>query len=153
VVDIDGIVAAPASAGAGGIAVRSGCLELIASMRDRGVPVAAAGTGEPESIDRFFRSAGLVGFFDVVVCGDEVWRLPPAPDLLELAAYRVGWRRPGASCSGARRAVWRPRVRWAWTRGVWCASRSSRRDQPGRIQGRSASSLPWTPLVIGSFNG
>ena len=70
--------------------MRSGCLELIASMRERGVPVAAAGTGEPESIDRFFRSAGLVGFFDVVVCRDEVWRLPPAPDLLELAAYRVG---------------------------------------------------------------
>lgn len=55
-----------------------------------GVRLAVASSSERRRLDRSLQATSLLGYFEVVVAGDEVGRGKPAPDLYLAAAARLG---------------------------------------------------------------
>ncbi len=96
-----------------------GARELIAALRERGVPIGLATNSGREFATRALRAAGVLDRFDAVVSAEEVEHPKPAPDVYLEAAARLG-----ADPAALRRA-----------RGL----RDGRRRGPrGRHDGRSA---------------
>jgi len=74
-----------------GVAPRPGALELLARLRDAGVPVAVASNSQREFVQRTLSGAGLLdGRFATVVCVEDVARPKPAPDIYLEACRRLG---------------------------------------------------------------
>ena len=67
-----------------------GAIELIAALRERGVPLGLATNSGREFATRALRSAGLDASFDAVVSAEDVERPKPAPDVYLAAAARLG---------------------------------------------------------------
>lgn len=65
-------------------------LATLAELRAGGIPVAVASSSPRARLDRTLARAGLVDAFAVSVAGDEVEHGKPAPDLLLVAAARLG---------------------------------------------------------------
>jgi HAD superfamily hydrolase (TIGR01509 family) len=57
-----------------------GARELVAALRERGVPVGLASNSPRAFVDLALEAAGMEDAFDVTVAGDEVSRHKPAPD-------------------------------------------------------------------------
>ncbi len=73
-----------------GLPLKPGVMELLRELAARGVPLAVAtSTRQPKARQRL-EQAGLLGFFAVVVAGDEVVNGKPAPDIYLEAARRLG---------------------------------------------------------------
>jgi HAD superfamily hydrolase (TIGR01509 family) len=66
-----------------------GARELVATLRDRGVPVAVASNSPRRFVDAALGSAGLADLFGVVISADDVERPKPAPDLYLAACARL----------------------------------------------------------------
>lgn len=81
-----------------GIPHRPGLLQLLDRLEARKVPKAVATSTARERALWKLERAGIAGRFDAVVCGDEVSRGKPAPDIFLLAAERLGV--PPAECAG-----------------------------------------------------
>jgi HAD superfamily hydrolase (TIGR01509 family) len=65
-----------------GVPARPGALELLAAVRDAGLPVGLASNSSRLFVERVLSVAGLLdGHFDVIVTADEVEHPKPAPDL------------------------------------------------------------------------
>lgn len=79
----------------GPMQARPGVQDLVAELRERGVPVAVATTGGRAWVEPLLARLFDAGTFDVVVTGDEVERLKPAPD-----AYRLALELLGTSTAG-----------------------------------------------------
>jgi HAD superfamily hydrolase (TIGR01509 family) len=74
-----------------GVAPRPGALDLLAALRERGMPVAVASNSSRPFVERTLGGAGLLdGRFATVVTGDEVERPKPAPDLYLAACAALG---------------------------------------------------------------
>ena len=67
-----------------------GVPELLASLRDAGVPVAIASSAPARWVVGAVERLGIRPFFDAVVTGDEVDHRKPAPDVYLEAARRLG---------------------------------------------------------------
>ena len=74
----------------GAVSAMPGALEIVAFGREQNLPMALATSGMRTHADISLAETGLAGNFDVEVTGDEVQRGKPAPDLLLLAAERLG---------------------------------------------------------------
>lgn len=74
------------------IPVKPGLIELLAWLDARGVPRAVATSTLRELALHKLGKAGLAGGFRAIVCGDDVARGKPAPDIFLLAAHRLGAR-------------------------------------------------------------
>lgn len=72
-----------------GISIKPGLSDLLDFLEQVGVPTAVATSSGRESVDRKLAAVGLTGRFDVVVCGDDVERGKPAPDIFLTAADRL----------------------------------------------------------------
>jgi HAD superfamily hydrolase (TIGR01509 family) len=73
-----------------GLPLKPGVMELLRELAARGVPLAVAtSTRQPKARQRL-EQAGLLGFFAVVVAGDEVVNGKPAPEIYREAARRLG---------------------------------------------------------------
>jgi beta-phosphoglucomutase len=72
-----------------GIAAKAGLHELIAFVRDEGLPLALATSSDSSFTELSLGCANLLGSFDVVVTGDQVTHLKPAPDIYIEAARRL----------------------------------------------------------------
>jgi HAD superfamily hydrolase (TIGR01509 family) len=72
-----------------GIAAKAGLHELIAFVRDKGLPLALATSSDSSFTELSLGCANLLGSFDVVVTGDQVTHLKPAPDIYLEAARRL----------------------------------------------------------------
>jgi HAD superfamily hydrolase (TIGR01509 family) len=81
-----------------GIPRRPGLPALLERLEQLGVPTGIATSSDRETALWKLNHAGLSGRFSVLVCGDEVSRGKPAPDIFLLAAERLG--RPPAKCVG-----------------------------------------------------
>lgn len=81
-----------------GIPHRPGLLQLLDRLEARKIPKAVATSTARERALWKLDRAGIAGRFDAVVCGDEVSRGKPAPDIFLLAAERLGV--PPAECAG-----------------------------------------------------
>lgn len=83
----------------GGLALRPGVAELIASARAEGLRLAVATTTNMPNVEALTRccwNAEPHEVFDVIAAGDEVAAKKPAPDVFELALKRLGL--PPAAC-------------------------------------------------------
>jgi HAD superfamily hydrolase (TIGR01509 family) len=63
-----------------------GAHDLIATLRERAIPIALATSGHRRYVDLALTSAGLAGAFDCEVTGDMVQRGKPHPDVYQQAA-------------------------------------------------------------------
>jgi beta-phosphoglucomutase-like phosphatase (HAD superfamily) len=77
---------------AGGIPQRPGLTVLLDRLEALGVPLAVATSSQRNSALWKLRQGGILERFPVIVCGDEVQRGKPAPDIFLLAAERLGKR-------------------------------------------------------------
>jgi len=73
-----------------GVDAMPGARELIAALRERGVPVGLATNSGREFATRALRAAGVLDRFDTVVSADDVEHPKPAPDVYLEAAARLG---------------------------------------------------------------
>jgi HAD superfamily hydrolase (TIGR01509 family) len=73
-----------------GVTPMPGALELIAALRERGVPLGLATNSGREFATRALRGAGLLDSFDAVVSAEDVERPKPAPDVYLAAAAALG---------------------------------------------------------------
>lgn len=72
-----------------GIAAKAGLHELIAFVRDEGLPLALATSSDASFTELSLGCADLAESFDVVVTGDQVKHRKPAPDIYLEAARRL----------------------------------------------------------------
>lgn len=77
-----------------GVPRKAGLIELLDTLKARGIPLAVATSTAHELARRKLDQAGIAGYFDVVVGGDDVVHGKPAPDIFLRAAERLG-RLPG----------------------------------------------------------
>ena len=70
--------------------LKPGVFELFHWLREEGVPVALASSTTERSVRRMLTRAGLIDYFDVLVCGDMVSRSKPHPEIFLTAADRLG---------------------------------------------------------------
>jgi HAD superfamily hydrolase (TIGR01509 family) len=74
-----------------GVSPRPGALELLATVRDAGLPVGLASNSTRDFVERVLSVAGLLdGHFDAIVTADDVVRPKPAPDLYLAACAALG---------------------------------------------------------------
>ena len=73
-----------------GIVIKDGFKELISYAKDNGIKTAIATSTKRESVDWMLNKAGIVDCFDEIVCGDEIERGKPNPDIYLKAASKIG---------------------------------------------------------------
>jgi len=62
------------------VPVKEGALELLAMLRDKGLPIALATSSSHENAVSHLTKAGLIGFFEHIVGGDDVVNRKPDPE-------------------------------------------------------------------------
>ncbi|MBE0634449.1 HAD family hydrolase [Candidatus Bipolaricaulota bacterium] len=72
--------------------VLPGVRELICSAHAAGLGLAVASSSEHAWVDGLLTQHGLIGFFDVIVCAEDVAQTKPAPDLFLKVLDRLGIR-------------------------------------------------------------
>ena len=73
-----------------GVALKPGLLELLERLDARGVPLAVATSTQQALAHEKLALAGLTQRFGIVVCGDQVPKGKPAPDVYLAAMERLG---------------------------------------------------------------
>ena len=73
-----------------GIPVKDGLYELLEFLEQKSVFKAVATSTERERTERFLDLAGIKNKFDIIVCGDEVTRGKPDPEIYLTAAEKIG---------------------------------------------------------------
>lgn len=81
-----------------GMPLKKGVPQVLHELKARGYPLALATSNEPFVVDFYFEQAGMTGLMDAVVCGSQIARSKPAPDIYLEAARRLGL--PPAACWG-----------------------------------------------------
>ena len=76
--------------------VKAGAKELLAWLRARKVPLALASSTQSQLVRTELEKAGLLGFFQVVIGGDQITRSKPEPDIFLAAAKALDV--PPADC-------------------------------------------------------
>ena len=72
------------------LVVKPGAPELLAALKDAGVPIGLATSTARTSAEWRLNKAGLLEYFDGVACGDEIAHGKPSPDIFLLSAERIG---------------------------------------------------------------
>lgn len=73
-----------------GVRVLPGARELLAALREAGIPRSVGSSTPLSNLNALFAATGLGELFDAVVCGDDVKNGKPAPDVFLLAAQKLG---------------------------------------------------------------
>ena len=73
-----------------GLPVKPGAPELLRALREAGVPIAIASSTSRDYVTRELEEAGLLEFFDAVICGDMVTKSKPDPEIFLTAAAALG---------------------------------------------------------------
>ena len=68
-----------------------GARELVAQLRDAGVPIAVASSSHREWVEAALTGAGLREYFDQTTAGDEVSLGKPSPEIYLKAAEKLGY--------------------------------------------------------------
>lgn len=72
-----------------GVPVKKGLFELLEYLRSEGYKLAVATSTSRERALKVLSLAGVVGFFDAIVCGDEVEHSKPNPQIFLKAAEKL----------------------------------------------------------------
>ena len=73
-----------------GIPVKKGAFELLDFLKENGAGIALASSTKREQVERELKDAGLITYFDELVCGDMIKNSKPAPDIFLEACRRLG---------------------------------------------------------------
>ena len=71
---------------ADGLPVKPGAPEILRALKEAGVPMAIASSTSRDYVTRELREAGLLPYFDAVICGDMVTKSKPDPEIFLKAA-------------------------------------------------------------------
>ena len=74
----------------GNLPRKPGAGEILQALKDRAVPLALASSTERAVVRQELDEAGLLGFFDAVIGGDQVKRSKPDPEIFLRAAEALG---------------------------------------------------------------
>ena len=74
----------------GRLPIKRGAREILSALKDMGVPVALASSTREETVRKELTEAGLIDFFDHLVCGDMVKKSKPEPDIFLKACEMLG---------------------------------------------------------------
>jgi HAD superfamily hydrolase (TIGR01509 family) len=73
-----------------GIGQKPGLIPLLDHLAERGIPAAVATSTARSTAEWKLEKGGLGGRFSVIICGDEISRSKPAPDIFLKALDRLG---------------------------------------------------------------
>ena len=73
----------------GTVPTKEGVHEILSFLRENDYKVALATSAKRERVDKHLKDANLEGVFDVTVCGDEVEKAKPNPDIFLKAANKL----------------------------------------------------------------
>lgn len=76
----------------GKLPVKEGVREILPWLHEKGLKVALATSTREEIVRQELKEAGLLSFFDQIICGDMVSNGKPAPDIYLRACEAVGVR-------------------------------------------------------------
>lgn len=74
----------------GRLPLKPGAREILAALKEAGIPLALASSTRLLTVRRELDEAGLLPFFDAVIGGDSVTRSKPDPEIFLTAASRLG---------------------------------------------------------------
>ena len=69
--------------------IKEGVGEILEYLKSNGFKVALASSTKKEDVTRELKEAGLIDYFDELVCGDMVSKSKPEPDIFLEAARRI----------------------------------------------------------------
>lgn len=119
-----------------------GALDLVAALRQRGLPLAVASSSTRFYIEMVLEELGLRNAFRVIVSADEVAHGKPDPDIFLLAAERLGV--PPQSCLVIEDSV--SGMRAARSAGMYCiglvTSGNHRADLPAGLLVKALDEVP-----------
>ncbi len=75
---------------ADGVPVKEGLAELLHYLGGKGILLAVATSTDRARVTKLLDGAGVTSFFQAVVCGDEVSRNKPDPEIYRAAAAKLG---------------------------------------------------------------
>ena len=76
--------------------IKLGVHEIFAYIKEKQIPTALASSTREESVRRMLNDAGLLAYFDAIVCGDMVSHSKPHPEIFLTAAEKLGF--PAEKC-------------------------------------------------------
>lgn len=65
----------------GRLPMKQGVKELLSFLKEHGKKIALASSTRQQVVTDELRNAGIIGYFDRIICGDMVSRSKPAPDI------------------------------------------------------------------------
>lgn len=74
------------------VPVKEGVSEILGYFRDHKIKMAVASSSSREQIQANLRNAGIEGYFDEIVSGEEIQHGKPEPDIFLCAAEKIGCR-------------------------------------------------------------
>ena len=74
----------------GRLPMKPGVVELLTFLKEEGKKIALASSTRRQTVTNQLRDAGILDFFDQVICGDMVERSKPAPDIFLKACEELG---------------------------------------------------------------
>lgn len=74
----------------GRLPMKTGVVELLTFLKEEGKKIALASSTRRQTVTNQLRDAGILDFFDQVICGDMVERSKPAPDIFLKACETLG---------------------------------------------------------------
>ena len=70
--------------------MKPGVVELLTFLKEEGKKIPLASSTRRQTVTNQLRDAGILDFFDQVICGDMVERSKPAPDIFLKACEELG---------------------------------------------------------------
>lgn len=74
----------------GRLPMKPGVVELLTFLKEKGKKIALASSTRRPTVVNQLKNAGILDFFDQVICGDMVERSKPAPDIFLKACEELG---------------------------------------------------------------
>ena len=73
----------------GRLPMKKGVIELLTFLKDEGKKIALASSTRKQTVISQLKDAGILDFFDEIICGDMVERSKPAPDIFLKACEAI----------------------------------------------------------------
>ena len=74
----------------GRLPMKPGVVELLTFLKEEGKKIALASSTRRQTVTNQLRDAGILDFFDQVICGDMVEHSKPAPDIYLMTCSKMG---------------------------------------------------------------